>query len=84
MQSMMRKPYPELADTVNRVAGVIRREEESFLATIDGGLDKSLVDCGIDRDRQVWAVLLDRGSVTWEGSTEDAADVVVERLFDTR
>ncbi len=37
---MMRKPYPELADTVDRVAGVIRREEESFLATIDGGLER--------------------------------------------
>jgi alanyl-tRNA synthetase len=37
---MMRKPYPELADTVGRVAGVIEREEASFLATIDGGLDR--------------------------------------------
>ena len=38
--AMMRKPYPELAETVERVAGVIKREEESFLATIDGGLDR--------------------------------------------
>jgi alanyl-tRNA synthetase len=38
--AMMRKPYPELAETVDRVAGVIKREEESFLATIDGGLDR--------------------------------------------
>jgi alanyl-tRNA synthetase len=37
---MMRKPYPELAETADRVAGVIKREEESFLATIDGGLDR--------------------------------------------
>ena len=37
---MMRKPYPELADTVDRVAAVIKREEESFLGTIDGGLDR--------------------------------------------
>ena len=37
---IMRKPYPELADTVDRVASVIKREEESFLATIDGGLDR--------------------------------------------
>ncbi|MFM8634276.1 MAG: alanine--tRNA ligase [Planctomycetia bacterium] len=37
---MMRKPYPELAETVDRVAVVIKREEESFLATIDGGLDR--------------------------------------------
>ena len=38
--SMMRKPYPELAETADRVASVIKREEESFLATIDGGLDR--------------------------------------------
>jgi alanyl-tRNA synthetase len=37
---MMRSPYPELADTTERVAGVIQREEESFLATIDGGLER--------------------------------------------
>jgi alanyl-tRNA synthetase len=37
---MMRSPYPELADTTTRVAGVIEREEQSFLATIDGGLDR--------------------------------------------
>jgi alanyl-tRNA synthetase len=38
--AMMRRPYPELAETVDRVASVIKREEESFLATIDGGLDR--------------------------------------------
>ena len=37
---MMRRPYPELADTTGRVAGVIEREEGAFLATIDGGLDR--------------------------------------------
>jgi alanyl-tRNA synthetase len=37
---MMRHPYPELGDTTGRVAGVIEREEQSFLATIDGGLDR--------------------------------------------
>jgi alanyl-tRNA synthetase len=37
---MMRHPYPELGDTTARVAGVIEREEQSFLATIDGGLDR--------------------------------------------
>ncbi len=37
---MMRVPYPELRDTTERVAAVIEREEESFLATIDGGLDR--------------------------------------------
>ena len=38
--ALMRKPYPELAETVDRVATVIKREEESFLATIDGGLER--------------------------------------------
>jgi len=38
--AMMRKPYPEIGDTTDRVAGVIEREEASFLATIDGGLDR--------------------------------------------
>jgi alanyl-tRNA synthetase len=37
---LMRKAYPELAETVDRVATVIKREEESFLATIDGGLER--------------------------------------------
>ena len=37
---MMKKPYPELGETVGRVGGVIEREEASFLATIDGGLDR--------------------------------------------
>jgi len=38
--AMMRKPYPELGDTTGRVGSVIEREEASFLATIDGGLDR--------------------------------------------
>ncbi|NBW95568.1 MAG: alanine--tRNA ligase [Planctomycetia bacterium] len=37
---LMKKPYPELAETADRVAAVIEREEESFLATIDGGLER--------------------------------------------
>jgi alanyl-tRNA synthetase len=37
---LMRKPYPELAETVDRVASVIKREEEAFLGTIDGGLER--------------------------------------------
>jgi len=34
----MRTPYPELDETVERVAGVIEKEEASFFATIDDGL----------------------------------------------
>lgn len=37
---LMRGPYPELGDTTVHVANVIKREEESFLATIDGGLER--------------------------------------------
>ena len=37
---LMRKPYPELASSIERIGIVIKREEESFLATIDGGLDR--------------------------------------------
>jgi alanyl-tRNA synthetase len=37
---LMRHPYPELATTAEHVMGVIEREETSFLATIDGGLER--------------------------------------------
>jgi len=37
---LMRAPYPELAETTAHVAEVIEREEASFLATIDGGLER--------------------------------------------
>ncbi len=38
--SQMTNSYPELAETVDHVTSVIKREEESFLATIDGGLTR--------------------------------------------
>jgi len=37
---LMKTPYPELSETVDRVAGVIEKEEANFLATIDAGLDR--------------------------------------------
>ena len=37
---MMKNSYPELDQTVGRVAGVIEQEESNFLATIDAGLDR--------------------------------------------
>ena len=37
---MMRVPYPELTETVDRVAHVIKTEEEHFLSKIDAGLDR--------------------------------------------
>ncbi len=37
---LMKVPYPELGQTVQRVAHVIRQEEANFLGTIDAGLDR--------------------------------------------
>lgn len=36
----MASPYPELGQTTERVAEVVRKEEADFFATIDGGLDR--------------------------------------------
>lgn len=36
----MKQPYPELQSTVERVSKVIKSEEESFLRTIDSGLNR--------------------------------------------
>jgi alanyl-tRNA synthetase len=36
----MKKPYPELAETAKRVAGVIEKEEANFFGTIDAGLNR--------------------------------------------
>ncbi len=37
---MMREPYPELGETITRVAQVIEKEESNFFSTIDAGLDR--------------------------------------------
>ena len=37
---MMRAPYPEIGETIDRVAGVVKLEEASFFGTIDGGLER--------------------------------------------
>jgi len=37
---VMAPAYPELKETIERVASVIRKEEENFLGTIDGGLNR--------------------------------------------
>ncbi len=37
---MMRKPYPELGETITRVSQVIEKEESNFFETIDLGLDR--------------------------------------------
>ncbi|HEX4413013.1 MAG TPA: alanine--tRNA ligase-related protein, partial [Lacipirellulaceae bacterium] len=36
---MMKRPYPELQETVKRVSGVIEKEEANFFGTIDAGLN---------------------------------------------
>jgi alanyl-tRNA synthetase len=37
---MMKRPYPELQDTIERVSQVIEKEEDNFFSTIDGGLER--------------------------------------------
>src|SRR3954469_14453250 len=37
---MMKRPYPELQETVKRVSGVIEKEEANFFGTIDAGLNR--------------------------------------------
>ena len=37
---LMKVPYPELSETIERVQQVIRAEEEHFLGTIEGGLGR--------------------------------------------
>src|SRR5829696_8237922 len=37
---MMKRPYPELQETVKRVSSVIEKEEANFFGTIDAGLDR--------------------------------------------
>ncbi len=37
---LMSVPYPELSETVERVSGVIKAEEEHFIGTVDSGLER--------------------------------------------
>jgi alanyl-tRNA synthetase len=37
---LMKGPYPEMCETTQRVARAIQKEEENFLGTIDGGLNR--------------------------------------------
>ncbi len=38
--AQMKRPYPELSETIDRVAQVIAKEEENFFGTIDAGLER--------------------------------------------
>ena len=66
---------PVIVDEVYATLETIRAAGTSLLI-VEQHVGPALALC----DR---AVLLDRGVVTWEGAADEAADVVVERLFDT-
>lgn len=60
----MANPYPELKETIDRVQGVIRREEETFFGTIDAGLE---------RIQRMFTTMETKGNGTVDGS--QAADL---------
>jgi alanyl-tRNA synthetase len=60
---MMKRPYPELQETVKRVSGVIEKEEANFFGTIDAGLNH--IDRVFDQMRRENRVTVD-GAVAAE------------------
>ena len=60
---MMKRPYPELQETVKRVSGVIEKEEANFFGTIDAGLNH--IDRVFDEMRRENRVTVD-GAVAAE------------------
>lgn len=62
--AMMKVPYPELSETVDRVSNVIQQEEANFFSTIDGGLD---------RIQRIFAEMKKTGRIMVSGT--DAADM---------
>jgi alanyl-tRNA synthetase len=60
---MMKRPYPELQETVTRVSGVIEKEEANFFGTIDAGLNH--IDRVFDEMRKENRVTVD-GAVAAE------------------
>jgi len=74
---MMQQPYPELAESVQRVQEVIKKEEETFLDTIDAGLA---------RMEKIFGEIKAAGRATVEGA--EAAELyttygVPPELFET-
>ena len=59
----MKRPYPELLETVKRVSGVIEKEEANFFGTIDAGLNH--IDRAFDQMRRENRVAVD-GAVAAE------------------
>jgi alanyl-tRNA synthetase len=60
---IMKRPYPELQETVKRVSGVIEKEEANFFGTIDAGLNH--IDRVFDQMRQENRITVD-GAVAAE------------------
>ena len=60
---IMKKPYPEIAETAESVAGVIREEEERFLGTIERGLSR--FDKAVEVARSANSSLIS-GEIAWE------------------
>jgi alanyl-tRNA synthetase len=54
---VMKRPYPELQETVKRVGGVIEKEEANFFTTIDAGLNH--IDRVFDQTRRENRVTVD-------------------------
>jgi alanyl-tRNA synthetase len=54
---VMKRPYPELQETVKRVGGVIEKEEANFFTTIDAGLNH--IDRVFDQMRRENRVTVD-------------------------
>lgn len=60
---VMRIPYPEIAETAQSVASVVREEEERFLSTIDRGLTR--FEKAVETARKSGASLVP-GDVAWD------------------
>jgi len=67
---IMRKPYPELTQTVDRVSQVIEKEESNFFSTIDAGLE---------RIERIFHDMGHRGRVMVDGA--EAADMYTTHGF---
>jgi alanyl-tRNA synthetase len=81
----MREPYPELLGSIDRVAGVIRHEEERFAHTIDIGmrkLDEDLVPLHLQKEQGLREGTKLTGTLTPEKSPVYPAEKAF-RLYDT-
>ncbi len=75
---MMSRPYPELADTDQRVTQVIRQEEQAFFDTIDAGLAR--VEGIFANMRQQGRTMVDGGEAAELYSTYGIPPELVESM----